>query len=114
MRQFELIGACLESDWRSWAGGRTRPITKDANGQFEINWTFADALVTADRPRPYFPGDGRQANGAALGWQVSFAPKPSSPVAHPSKRPPTCTHSLWYTRRPQDLFHEGDGGGPPR
>ena len=31
------------------AGGRTRTIHEDANGQFEINWDFFDCLKTADQ-----------------------------------------------------------------
>jgi glutamine synthetase len=48
MRRFGLIGPLLTAmEQLGW--GPYQADHEDANGQFEINWTFADALTTADR-----------------------------------------------------------------
>jgi glutamine synthetase len=48
MRRFELIGPLLQAmEQLGW--GPYQADHEDANGQFEINWTFAPALTTADR-----------------------------------------------------------------
>jgi glutamine synthetase len=48
MRRFGLIGPLLAAmEQLGW--GPYQADHEDANGQFEINWTFADALTTADR-----------------------------------------------------------------
>jgi glutamine synthetase type III len=48
MRRFEIIAeicdAMLALGWGAYQNDH-----EDANGQFEMNWTYADALVTADR-----------------------------------------------------------------
>lgn len=48
MRRFDLIAeicdAMLKLGWGAYQNDH-----EDANGQFEMNWTYADALVTADR-----------------------------------------------------------------
>ena len=48
MRQFPVIGAIcdamLELDWNPYQNDH-----EDANGQFEMNWDYDDALKTADR-----------------------------------------------------------------
>lgn len=48
MRRFEVISeicdAMLELGWGAYQNDH-----EDANGQFEMNWHYADALVTADR-----------------------------------------------------------------
>ncbi len=48
MRQFDLISTLV----RYMEGLGWEPYQcdhEDANGQFEINWTYSDALTTADR-----------------------------------------------------------------
>jgi glutamine synthetase len=48
MRRYPLIGPLLEAmEELGW--GPYQADHEDANGQFEVNWTFADALSTADR-----------------------------------------------------------------
>jgi glutamine synthetase len=48
MRRFALIGPLLTAmEQLGW--GPYQADHEDANGQFEINWTYADALTTADR-----------------------------------------------------------------
>lgn len=48
MRRFDVIAeicdAMLQLGWGAYQNDH-----EDANGQFEMNWTYADALVTADR-----------------------------------------------------------------
>jgi glutamine synthetase type III len=48
MRRYGLIGPLMEAMERlGW--GPYQADHEDANGQFELNWTFAPALTTADR-----------------------------------------------------------------
>jgi len=65
----DLLAAMEELGW-----GPYQADHEDANGQFELNWTFADALTTADR-HAFF-----RVMAATLaeehGCQVSFDPKP--------------------------------------
>ena len=48
MRRYDVIAeicdAMLELGWKPYQNDH-----EDANGQFEMNWAFDDALVTADR-----------------------------------------------------------------
>ena len=48
MRRYELIST-LVSHMEQLGWGPYQADHEDANGQFEINWDFDDALVTADR-----------------------------------------------------------------
>jgi glutamine synthetase len=76
---------------------------EDANGQFEINWAFADALVTADR-HAFFRV---MAQGMAerLGWRVSFRPKPFAGLTGNGTH---LHHSLWDADG-RNLFHDPRG-----
>jgi glutamine synthetase len=73
MRHYPLISEILEAmEGLGWAPYQADH--EDANGQFEINWTFADALTTADR-HAFF-----RVMVATLaerhGLRASFRPKP--------------------------------------
>ena len=48
MRRYSLIGPLL-SHMQELGWGPYQADHEDANGQFELNWTYADALTTADR-----------------------------------------------------------------
>ena len=48
MRRYELISSLVEH-MEALGWGPYQADHEDANGQFEINWDFDDALVTADR-----------------------------------------------------------------
>ena len=48
MRHYPLIGELLNA-LQELGWGPYQADHEDANGQFEINWTFAEALTTADR-----------------------------------------------------------------
>jgi len=73
MRRLPLIRELVEAmEGLGW--GPYQADHEDANGQFELNWTYADALTTADR-HAFF-----RVMAAALaerhGCAVSFDPKP--------------------------------------
>jgi hypothetical protein len=93
----ELIGSMEELGW-----GPYQADHEDANGQFELNWTFADALTTADR-HAFF-----KVMAATLaekhGCGVSFDPKPIEGLTGNGAH----LHvSLWQGGR--NLFHEPAG-----
>jgi glutamine synthetase type III len=73
MRMFDLIAriseAMAELGW-----GPYQSDHEDANGQFEMNWTYADALVTADR-HSFFKFMVRSLAELA-GYRATFMPKP--------------------------------------
>ncbi|MBF2098923.1 MAG: type III glutamate--ammonia ligase [Gloeomargaritaceae cyanobacterium C42_A2020_066] len=48
MRQFDLISTLVKA-MENLGWGPYQCDHEDANGQFEINWTYSDALTTADR-----------------------------------------------------------------
>jgi len=73
MRRYSLIGPLLEAmEQLGW--GPYQADHEDANGQFEINWTFSDALSTADR-HAFFKVMVK-AMAEAQGLRASFMPKP--------------------------------------
>jgi len=97
MRQFELIGGLLERRRESGLGAVPGRFHEDANGQFEINWTFADAL---GHRRTGTPSSGvmAQAMASPLGL-AGAASRPSLlPLSLFTAAAPTCT-SLWDNRR---------------
>jgi glutamine synthetase len=73
MRQYPLIAELLagmeELGWRPYQADH-----EDANGQFELNWCFADALTTADRHAFFRMMVATLAE--RQGSRASFAPKP--------------------------------------
>ena len=75
---------------------------EDANGQFELNWTFADALTTADRHAFFrvMAATLAEEHGAA----VSFDPKP---IAGLTGNGAHLHLSLWQGER--NLFHDPNG-----
>lgn len=102
MRQFELIGGLLEAmEELGW--GPYQADHEDANGQFEINWTFADALVTADRHALFRVM--AQSMAEALGARVSFGPKPFPQLTGSGAH---LHQSLWDTSG-RNLFHDPRG-----
>ena len=73
MRRYPLIGPLLEAmeqlDW-----GPYQADHEDANGQFEVNWTYANALTTADR-HAFFKVMVKSL-AEQQGLRASFMPKP--------------------------------------
>ena len=73
MRRYELISTLVEHmEELGW--GPYQADHEDANGQFEINWDFDDALVTADRHAffKYLVKSVSQKHGL----RATFMPKP--------------------------------------
>mmetsp|Transcript_90858 Transcript_90858/g.231203 ORF Transcript_90858/g.231203 Transcript_90858/m.231203 type:complete len:491 (-) Transcript_90858:157-1629(-) len=73
MRKYDFISKMLEYmealGWKPYQADH-----EDANGQFEINWEFDDALVSADR-HAFFKYMARSV-AEAHGFRVTFMPKP--------------------------------------
>ena len=108
MRHYPLISALMEGmETLGW--GPYQADHEDANGQFELNWTFADGLVTADR-HAFF-----RVMAATLaerhGARASFHPKP---IADRTGNGAHLHVSLWDSSG-RNLFHhpQGDLGLSP-
>jgi glutamine synthetase type III len=101
MRRFGLIGPLLTAmEQLGW--GPYQADHEDANGQFEINWTFADALTTADR-HAFFKVMVK-AMAEQQGLRASFMAKPFAALTGNGCH----THlSLWGAGR--NLFHDHSG-----
>jgi glutamine synthetase len=73
MRRYDVIAAIcdamLELGWEPYQNDH-----EDANGQFEMNWKYADALVTADR-HAFFKYMVKSI-AALHGFRATFMPKP--------------------------------------
>jgi len=101
MRRYPLIASLL-SGMEQLGWGPYQADHEDANGQFELNWTYADALTTADR-HAFF-----RVMAATLaerhGCAASFDPKPIEGLTGNGAH----LHlSLWQEGR--NLFHDPDG-----
>ncbi|MCP9941065.1 MULTISPECIES: type III glutamate--ammonia ligase [Synechococcales] len=107
MRRYPLIGPLLEA-MEALGWGPYQADHEDANGQFEVNWTFADALTTADR-HAFFKVMVK-AMAEQQGLRASFMPKPFAELTGNGCH----THlSLWGTagspNANQNLFHDPSG-----
>ena len=107
MRRFGLIGPLLTAmEQLGW--GPYQADHEDANGQFEINWTFADALTTADRHAFFKVMVKAMAEQQAL--RASFMAKPFAALTGNGCH----THlSLWgaagTAHAGRNLFHDPAG-----
>jgi glutamine synthetase type III len=103
MRRFEVIAeicdAMLELGWEPYQNDH-----EDANGQFEMNWKYADALVTADR-HAFFKYMVKSI-AEKHGYRATFMPKP-----FPTLTGNGChTHlSVWNLEGSQNLFDDAQG-----
>jgi glutamine synthetase type III len=103
MRHYDVISAIcdamLELDWEPYQNDH-----EDANGQFEMNWKYADALVTADR-HAFFKYMVKSI-AAIHGFRATFMPKP-----FPHLTGNGChTHlSVWDSASTTNLFHDEKG-----
>jgi glutamine synthetase len=77
---------------------------EDANGQFEMNWTYADAIVTADR-HVFFKFMVKQL-AERYGLRATFMPKP---FAHLTGNGCHAHVSLWGGDGHVNLFHDAAG-----
>lgn len=107
MRHFQLIGPLLTAmEQLGW--GPYQADHEDANGQFELNWSFAAALCTADR-HAFFKVMVK-AMAEQQGLRASFMAKPFAALTGNGCH----THlSLWGAEGTAaagtNLFHDPDG-----
>jgi glutamine synthetase len=103
LRQYELIraisDAMLELGW-----GPYQSDHEDANGQFEMNWTFDDALITADR-HVFFKFMVKEL-ARERGLRATFMPKP---FMHLTGNGCHAHVSLWDRAGETNLFHDPAG-----
>ncbi|MFE4104831.1 type III glutamate--ammonia ligase [Almyronema epifaneia] len=103
MRRFEVIAeicdAMLALGWGAYQNDH-----EDANGQFEMNWTYADALVTADR-HAFFKYM-TKAIAEKHGFRATFMPKP---FAHLTGNGCHMHLSVWDGAGNTNLFHDPAG-----
>ena len=103
MRRYDLISKiCDHMQTLGW--GPYQNDHEDANGQFEMNWTYSDALTTADR-HAFFKYMVKTL-AEAEGLRATFMPKP-----FPNLSGNGChTHvSVWDIEKNDNLFHDRNG-----
>ncbi|MBC8050811.1 MAG: type III glutamate--ammonia ligase, partial [Chitinophagales bacterium] len=93
----EICDAMLALDWKPYQNDH-----EDANGQFEMNWEYDDALVTADR-HTFFKYMVK-AIAEKHGLRATFMPKP---FMHLTGNGCHAHVSLW--RGAQNVFHDEAG-----
>ncbi len=103
MRRFDVIAeicdAMLDLGWGAYQNDH-----EDANGQFEMNWTYADALVTADR-HAFFKYMVK-AIAEKHNFRATFMPKPFSHLTGNGCH----THlSVWDPTGENNLFADPQG-----
>ncbi len=103
MRRYDLIAKICDS-MSSLGWGPYQNDHEDANGQFEMNWTYSDALTTADR-HAFFKYMVKTL-AEADGLRATFMPKP-----FPNLSGNGChVHvSLWDREKNQNLFKDKNG-----
>lgn len=103
MRRFDVVAeicdVMLELGWGPYQNDR-----EDANGQFEMNWTYADALVTADRQS--FFKYAVKSIAEKHGLRATFMPKP---FAHLTGNGCHMHLSVWDEAGATNLFHDSAG-----
>jgi glutamine synthetase len=103
MRRYELIreicDAMLALGWGAYQNDH-----EDANGQFEMNWNYADALTTADR-HAFFKYMVKSL-AEKHGLRATFMPKP---FANLTGNGCHAHVSLWGGRKKANLFHDAKG-----
>ncbi len=102
MRRYDLISKICDS-MSSLGWGPYQNDHEDANGQFEMNWTFDDALVTADR-HAFFKYMVKTL-AEAEGLRATFMPKP---FANLSGNGCHCHVSLWDAKG-ENIFKDRHG-----
>jgi glutamate---methylamine ligase len=103
MRRYDVIreicDAMLSLGWGAYQNDH-----EDGNGQFEMNWMYADALITADR-HAFFKYMVK-AIAEKHGMRASFMPKP---FAHLTGNGCHTHVSVWDTTDKQNLFDDPQG-----
>ena len=103
MRRYELINAICDA-MLALGWGPYQNDHEDANGQFEMNWTYDDALVTADR-HAFFKFMVKTL-AEQHGLRATFMPKP---FAHLTGNGCHVHVSLWDKDGGRNLFDEPEG-----
>jgi len=103
LRHYELIRAISDAMLRlGW--GPYQSDHEDANGQFEMNWIYDDALVTADR-HVFFKFMTKEL-ARQHGLRATFMPKP---FVHLTGSGCHAHVSLWDRDGGINLFHDPEG-----
>jgi glutamine synthetase type III len=103
MRRYEVVAeicdAMVALGWKPYQNDH-----EDANGQFEMNWEYDSALVTADR-HAFFKFMVKSI-AEKHGLRATFMPKPFTDLTGSGCHMHT---SLWSTRDGGNLFDDKDG-----
>ena len=103
MRRYDVISEICDA-MLSLGWGPYQNDHEDANGQFEMNWNYADALVTADR-HAFFKYMVKSI-AESHGIRATFMPKPFAELTGNGCH----THvSLWSADGETNLFADADG-----
>jgi glutamate---methylamine ligase len=103
MRRYDLIKAICDC-MLTLGWGPYQNDHEDANGQFEMNWAYSDALTTADR-HAFFKYMVKSLAERA-GLRATFMPKPFSGLSGNGCH----VHvSAWDAAADKNLFHDADG-----
>ena len=103
LRRYELIREICDS-MAQLGWGPYQNDHEDANGQFEVNWEFADCLVTADR-HAFFKFMVRNL-AEKHGLRATFMPKP---FANLTGNGCHVHFSLWDLANGSNVFLDNDG-----
>ncbi|MCC7273596.1 MAG: type III glutamate--ammonia ligase [Alphaproteobacteria bacterium] len=103
MRRYDVIRAICDG-MQDLGWGPYQNDHEDANGQFEMNWQYDDALTTADR-HVFFKFMARSI-AEAHGLRATFMPKP---FAHLTGSGCHAHVSLWDPAGKRNLFHDPKG-----
>ncbi len=95
----EICDAMIELGWNPYQNDH-----EDANGQFEMNWEYADSLITADR-HAFFKYMVKSV-AEKHGYRATFMPKPFPNLTGNGCH---CHVSLWDADGNTNLFHDEDG-----
>ena len=103
MRRYDVISeicdAMIELGWNPYQNDH-----EDANGQFEMNWEYADCLTTADR-HAFFKYMVKSI-AEKHGYRATFMPKP---FPHLTGSGCHCHVSIWDSGGTVNLFDDDDG-----
>lgn len=103
MRRYDLISEICDG-MLALGWGPYQNDHEDANGQFEMNWTYSDALTTADR-HAFFKYMVKTL-AESRGLRATFMPKPFPQLSGNGCH----VHvSLWDAAKDQNLFRDAKG-----
>ncbi|MEO0362438.1 MAG: type III glutamate--ammonia ligase [Pseudomonadota bacterium] len=103
MRRYDVIKEVCDA-MQALGWGPYQNDHEDANGQFEMNWDYDDALVTADR-HAFFKYMVKSV-AEKHGLRATFMPKP---FAHLTGNGCHAHVSLWDLEGETNLFHDPEG-----